>query len=181
MAGAAPPPPVPAHTIDTLISPWDASHDGGCTNAAPPCAPCMTFMPGSYARRTGFAWGAPAAPLSYPPPNAPACVGERSGTSPPWLLCPTRGRIQVRVHLCSGDHYPYPPLRYPFGAVGAPTPRGGPYPSTQQEPLPRPSNHRPLGAGGGGGAHVEGATPPVELPSPPAARGGCSQKPRNME
>ena len=57
--GCSPPTPrVPADTVDPLPSPWDAPCDGGCSIAAPPCAPCMTCMLGPCAHRKGFAWGA---------------------------------------------------------------------------------------------------------------------------
>ena len=56
----------------------------------------MTCMLGPRARRTGFAWGAAAAPLSLPPPAAPAAAGEE-GIPPLWLLYPPWGRIWVRL------------------------------------------------------------------------------------
>ena len=85
------PPPEPADTVDPLPSPWDAPCDGGCSSAAPPCAPCMTCMLGPYARRTGFALGAAATPLSFPPPAAPTTPGERRGSPPLVVAAPPPG------------------------------------------------------------------------------------------
>ena len=80
---AVAPPSAPAGTVVLPPTPWDAPHDGGCSNAAPLCAPYMTCTPGPCAHRTGSAWGAAAAPPFFPPPAAPSSVGGRgAGTLP---------------------------------------------------------------------------------------------------
>ena len=80
---AVAPPSAPAGTVVLPPTPWDAPHDGSCSNAAPPCAPCMTCTLGPCAHRTGSAWGAAVAPPFSPPARrALFCGGEGGRGSP---------------------------------------------------------------------------------------------------
>ena len=107
------PPPAPAGTVVLPPTPWGAPRDGGCSNAAPPCAPCMTCMPGPRAHRTGSAWGAAAAPPFFPLPAAPSSVGGGGlGLSLTPCDCPWRG---VLPRPSGGRRRRGPPRAVPCG------------------------------------------------------------------
>ena len=134
------------------------------SNVAPPCAPCMTFMLGPCDHYTGFAWGAAAAPLSYPPPAAPASAGERRGSPPPplWLLH-TPLEVDLGLPVLLGLLL-LPLPRYPS--------RGFPHLVAQRKPLPLPPFTIPQGPGGR-------RQLPLWSPPPPPRR--CSPLPHQPE
>ena len=191
------PPPAPAGTVVLPPTPWGAPRDGGCSNAAPPCAPCMTCMPGPCAHRTGSAWGAAAAPPFFPLPAAPSSAPEEESATPggrpvptPGAGTPARATVSWRemfpkmsaspweeeggeVKGGEGDVRPLPPYCGRPGYLPAPVaPAAAPL-------LPPPALAlSPGGVRGGGAARAAGA-PPAHPTYP--SRSGCVPPPSRRE
>ena len=135
-----------------------------------PRAPCITCMLGPYACHTRFAWGAIAAPLSYP------SAGGGGGRFPMTLRPPQGESLGLGPPLQRGPP-PLPLLRYPSRVGGPPTqptpppPRMGDLcPSAQQEPLPLPPHRLLRGTGGGAPAMLVDPPPPLSPVAPISRR-----------